>query len=277
MPVNQKYAEAFGSEPPLLADGNRAPDRRDISLRWLIGSALTGLTSSTLMGIALFAALDGQEQLAIPAEAMTSGFIGDNGAFHDGRKSSRVIQATVPAKLKDRVVMEIPTMIQDGSVQVVRREPFARIRMALAANHTSEKTYPRFDPLKMFSAEQSDAPATQARIGTLYGAQVESEVNLKVTDFPVDRLPAPLAEILPASDIEEMVRQSGSALAANEVKVASLYYIDPAASVAAISGSISRSISMRGWSRKMFPSQPGNGSARPTSSSSMISSRFPKT
>ena len=59
----------MGEEPPLIADGRAGPpDRREISARWLSGTFLTGLTSSVLMGVALFAALDGREQLATPPE-----------------------------------------------------------------------------------------------------------------------------------------------------------------------------------------------------------------
>ncbi|MGO7785670.1 M23 family peptidase, partial [Rhizobium ruizarguesonis] len=63
---------SLGNEPPLLADGRRAPYRREVSLRCLSGTFLTGITSSVLMGVALFAALDGRQQLAIPAEAYSS-------------------------------------------------------------------------------------------------------------------------------------------------------------------------------------------------------------
>ena len=53
----------------LAREVDLAPDRREISLRWLSGTFLTGITSSILMGVALFAALDGRQQLATPAEA----------------------------------------------------------------------------------------------------------------------------------------------------------------------------------------------------------------
>ncbi len=59
----------LGNEPPLIADGRSGPpDRREVSARWLSGTFLTGVTSSVLMGVALFAALDGREQLATPPE-----------------------------------------------------------------------------------------------------------------------------------------------------------------------------------------------------------------
>ena len=62
----------FGNEPPLLADRRRRPDRRQVSVRWLAGTLLTGLTSSALMGIALSAALDGRHTMASPAAATTA-------------------------------------------------------------------------------------------------------------------------------------------------------------------------------------------------------------
>ena len=69
MMTDKMMLRSLGNEPPILADGRRAPDRREVSLRWLSGTFLTGITSSVLMGVALFAALDGRQQLAIPAEA----------------------------------------------------------------------------------------------------------------------------------------------------------------------------------------------------------------
>lgn len=69
---NRNMLRSLGDQPPILADGRRAPDRREISMRWLSGTFLTGITSSLLMGVALFAALDGRQQLAIPAEAFAA-------------------------------------------------------------------------------------------------------------------------------------------------------------------------------------------------------------
>jgi hypothetical protein len=65
-------ARQMGDQPPLLAGGRKPPDKREISLRWLSGTFMTGITSSLLMGVALFGAMEGREQLAIPAEALAS-------------------------------------------------------------------------------------------------------------------------------------------------------------------------------------------------------------
>ncbi len=69
MPDAEDVIAELGNEPPLIADGRSGPpDRREVSARWLSGTFLTGVTSSVLMGVALFAALDGRQQLATPPE-----------------------------------------------------------------------------------------------------------------------------------------------------------------------------------------------------------------
>ena len=61
----------LGNEPPLLLnDGPKtAPVRRAVSIRWLGGTILTGVTSVFLMGGALMAALDNPNQFAGSPEA----------------------------------------------------------------------------------------------------------------------------------------------------------------------------------------------------------------
>ena len=85
----------MGEDEPLLADGRKAPDRREISIRWLSGTFLTGVTSSALMGIALFAALDGREQLAIPGEAFAAVDIDE--PIDGAEKGSRLITTKIAA------------------------------------------------------------------------------------------------------------------------------------------------------------------------------------
>ena len=59
---------SLGNDQPLISgNGRRAPDKRRVSMRWMSGSILTGVSSLLLMGGALYAALDGRQQLAKPA------------------------------------------------------------------------------------------------------------------------------------------------------------------------------------------------------------------
>src|SRR5450631_2854740 len=56
----------FGVDPAMEADGGRHAsfDRRKVSLRWLTGTLLTGLSGAALIGAAIYAALGHQTYFA---------------------------------------------------------------------------------------------------------------------------------------------------------------------------------------------------------------------
>ncbi|MGH6843758.1 MAG: M23 family peptidase, partial [Methylocella sp.] len=58
----------FGVDPAIEADGARHAsfDRRRVSLRWLSGTLLTGLSGAVLIGSAIYAALGHQTYFAEP-------------------------------------------------------------------------------------------------------------------------------------------------------------------------------------------------------------------
>lgn len=213
----------MGEEEPLLADGRKAPDRREVSIRWLSGTFLTGITSSALMGIALFAALDGREQLAIPGEAYAATDI-ETQPLEGAEKGSRLVSTTIAAKPSDKTIVEISTMTNEGERSVIRSRPFAHVKMALAANHAAKGEYPKFDPLKIFSSGKAE---TESTTGIIYGAEVESEIRLKTVDFPVNRAPYDYAAAMDAEEAEEDVRTNGSILTDETFQVAMLHYVNP--------------------------------------------------
>ncbi|WP_159953260.1 M23 family metallopeptidase [Rhizobium sp. 18065] len=227
MTNDRAMIRSLGSEPPILADGFRAPDRREISLRWLSGTFLTGITSCILMGVALFAALDGRQQLAIPAEAYAvmppDGDAADEA--QDVGRGARLFGPKIAARPVDKAILEVPTVLLDGEREVVRKQPFAHVKMALAADYQVQERYPPFDPLAIFATDQKNPPVAN-RTGTLYGSDVESEVVLKSTPFPA--MPdVPLAGEMSFDEVEENVRSNGSVLTDGNSQVAALSYIDP--------------------------------------------------
>jgi murein DD-endopeptidase MepM/ murein hydrolase activator NlpD len=225
MMTEKMMIRSLGSEPPLLADGRRAPDRREVSLRWLSGTFLTGITSSILMGVALFAALDGRQQLAIPAEAYASASA-DTHQDTSVTRGGRLIAPVIAAKPSDRAIMEVSTVVHDGEKEVVRRQPFSHVKMMLAANHVATEDYPDFDPLAIFSADEPQ-PAPQSRTGAIYGSDVESEVALKTVPFPTGKSDLNMAPGLSLDEVEENVRSNGSVLTDGNTQLAALYYVDP--------------------------------------------------
>ncbi|WP_312404986.1 M23 family metallopeptidase [Rhizobium sp.] len=215
---------SLGNEPPILADGRRAPDKREISVRWLSGTFLTGITSSVLMGVALFAALDGRQQLAIPAEASASvPSDHDNDSVQRGK---RLLGGKIVAMPTDRKIMEVSTVVHEGNRELVRRRPFAHVKMNLAADHVAPEAYPKFDPLAIFASSEAPPPPGN-RTGLIYGSNVESEVSLQTLAFPISGSTYAYAAPMTLEEVEENVRSNGSVLTAGDAQLSALYYVDP--------------------------------------------------
>jgi murein DD-endopeptidase MepM/ murein hydrolase activator NlpD len=215
---------ALGNEPPLVGDGRSGPpDRREVSARWLSGTFLTGITSSVLLGVALFAALDGREQLATPPEIAN---VDDMAAPDGAAKTARVVSPRTVAKARDRRRLEVSTVQKAGDRDVVRTLPFVQVSMALAAGHTTTRQYPPFNPLEVFAEDAASARPAVSQ-GLIYGAKVESEVMLRTVDFDVATASFDESSELSADEVEDVVRQTAAILTDGAVRVAALHYVDP--------------------------------------------------
>ncbi|MBN7757693.1 M23 family metallopeptidase [Nitratireductor aquimarinus] len=220
---NKQIEQAIGEDDPLIADGRSGPpDRREISARWLIGTFLTGVTSTVLMGVALSAALDGRQQLATPPEIALLGEIAD--PVGEAAKTGRLVTPHTISRGEDRRMMEVSTVMRSGDTDLIRTLPFVHAKMALTASHTTDKDYPPFDPLAVFA---EDGATSTARTGLIYGAKVESEVSLKSGDFPLWSSDFSSARSLSTEEVEVAVRNTGAILTDGDVQVASLHYVDP--------------------------------------------------
>ncbi|ESY75163.1 M23 family metallopeptidase [Mesorhizobium sp. M0051] len=231
MPDTEDVIAELGNEPPLIADGRSGPpDRREVSARWLSGTFLTGVTSSVLMGVALFAALDGRQQLATPPEIAELINLAGNGDSGEVAKTTRLVAPRQIAKAKDRRRMEVSMVTKVGDRDVIHTMPFVQIKMALGAGHTTSRAYPPFDPMQVFGDDSDDSaqPATaSAASGQIYGAKVESEMSLKTVDFPIETASFDEKSDLSADEVEKVVREAGTDLSDGAVQVASLHYVDP--------------------------------------------------
>ncbi|PRD40930.1 peptidase M24 [Phyllobacterium phragmitis] len=222
----ERHAIDPGNEPPLITDGRRGPpDRREISARWLAGTFLTGITSCMLMGVALFAALDGREQLATPPELLAHDEMQGPDSDSDTSKGDRVAATTAVQKNHDRRRFDVSTMQKVGEREVIRTRPFEYVRMALAADHPGSRKYPAFNALAIFS--EGAPPAQTASTGQIYGAKVESEVSLRTEDFPLATAKFDSSADLTADEVENVVRNTGLLLTDGDMQVASLHYVDP--------------------------------------------------
>ncbi len=216
----------LGDEDPLytrnLSSG--PPDRRRVSLRWLCGSVLTGILSAALVGGALQAAIGlGHNPIVRPALARSSGA----GTETQVAKGDRF--RPVPEPKVTRRVIQISTVTRTGDRDIVRVRPFAHVRTNLAAPVEPDVAarVPPFRPADLF-ADANEAPVEMAASDSIYGAEVDGEVAIKVSDLPPSGLPYDEAATLSVTEVEQSVRETAPFLAGGAVEVSSLPYVDPA-------------------------------------------------
>ncbi len=228
MQDTEEVIAGLGNQPPLIADGRSGPpDRREVSARWLSGTFLTGVTSSVLMGVALFAALDGRQQLATPPEIAELASLAGGGEAGEDAKTARLVPLRQVAKAKERRRMEVSMVTKVGDRDVIHTMPFVQIKMALAAGHTTSRSYPPFDPMQVFGDDSADKAVPSTAAGQIYGAKVESEMSLKTVDFPMETAAFDEKSDLSADEVEKVVREAGGKLDDGAVQVAALHYVDP--------------------------------------------------
>jgi murein DD-endopeptidase MepM/ murein hydrolase activator NlpD len=223
----QPPAVDLGDEDPLYTRqvSKGPPDRRRVSLRWLAGSVLTGIFSLVLVGGALHAAVGLDDALIVrPAFARGTPF-GEAGQL--ARKGDRF--RPVPESNVTRRVIQISTVTRVEDRDIVRVRPFAHVRTNLAAPVAAEVTarVPGFNPLDIF-AEGAPVPAEVVVSDSIYGAEVDGEVAIKVADFPLTGADYGAGDALADSEVERRVREAAGTLGQGAVETASLPYVDPA-------------------------------------------------
>jgi murein DD-endopeptidase MepM/ murein hydrolase activator NlpD len=213
----------FGDEPPLVTADNRngPPDPRRVSLRWLAGTVLAAMASTSLMGGALYVALDGRPSIAMPVDALDLSTVAD-------MPSDMIVKGDMQGPAEDakatRQVLKVSTITRDGDADLIKQKPFARISAPLVSR-TSDiaDAIPSFNPLRIFADANPDGDGVE---DTLYGAEVDGQMTVKVTDFPVDDPSLAPDSPLDAVAIEAMVRENARFLDGATVQVAALPFAD---------------------------------------------------
>ncbi|MCX2725220.1 M23 family metallopeptidase [Roseibium salinum] len=225
----------LGDEPPLRGYEGRSgmADRRQVSLRWLAGTVLTGVTSLFLMGGALTAALDGQYSVeaAPSADALVSGFpLTSDG----GRKGDRVLRTA--AEYSNKHAIDVNVVSREGNKDHIRVQPHVFVSATLATRKDPELAdrIPAFNPLNMFADNRDeDLPAgasdtgTQVLADSLYGAKLESEVSISLMPFPASSPAIDLTKTPSDAEVELAVRETARTLAIDAVEMATKTLVDP--------------------------------------------------
>ncbi len=224
----------LGDEPPLRGYEGRSgmSDRRQVSLRWLAGTVLTGVTSLFLMGGALMAALDGQYSVeaAQTPDAYQNGF-----AFSGkgGRKGDRVLRSAAEYSSKQNI--DVNVVSREGDRDHIRVQPHVFVSASLATRKDPDLAdrIPSFNPLNMFADNRDDAPVGLDDTGaplladSLYGAKLESEVGISLTPFPTASSAIDFDQTPSEAQVELTVRETARSLSIDAVDMATKSLVDP--------------------------------------------------
>lgn len=209
---------------PLAARGIKAqPDKRQLSARWLAGTFLTGITSSALMGVALLAALTTGKAIENPThQDSTSEALRLSGS--NGVKSNRLVSNFTIPEPADRQRMELSTIIRSNERSIVRTTPFMLAKMDLSASRQKQRSYPDFDPLKVFKNTSSNVKAAE---GSIYGVALENNVALANSPFELGNRRFDTSSLLSDDDVEEIVRNQAALLDEGVTQSAALSFVNP--------------------------------------------------
>ncbi len=226
----------LGIEPPLVVGemGDEAPVRRSVSIRWLSGTILTGLTSIFLMGGALMAALSNPHQFAeLPDSATASSGVENTAGIAFGRKGDRI--QPLLEEVSSRQILQVSTVTKQGERDFIKLRPFAKITATLAARESDvDDQIPEYDALRIFADTSTPEAPVASDTGDaggngddqFYGANVDGEVSVKVSDFPIGSSDIDTDSAPPTEDVEAIVRaslQTGDGAA----PMTALSYADP--------------------------------------------------
>ncbi|MFN4009762.1 MAG: M23 family metallopeptidase [Pannonibacter sp.] len=223
----QSHAQStvdLGETPPLVVydEGNGLPDRRKVSLRWLTGTVLTGLTSVMLMGGALVAALDGQYRVAAATNPDPAGL---SGSLTSGTKGDRVAKRS--AHFTNRQIIPVNVITRVGDRDFIKARPYVAVNASLSRQKSPdmEGRIPPFNPLQMFT----DGQQIQDRgiSDGIYSARAEGELSLSQTEFPVNSPMIDLDLTPSEAEVERLVRISAAALGNDSVDMAARAIVDP--------------------------------------------------
>jgi murein DD-endopeptidase MepM/ murein hydrolase activator NlpD len=173
----------------LQSTDGEIPQGRELSFAWLTGTVMTGLTSVLLMGAALYVSFQGQDTFSTAYKALqlAAPRLQQTVATDFTAKSSRI--RPVAATRSEREVIEASIRQDVDGREIIRNQPFTRLRATLATTATNlSADAPAYDPVAILNATR---PLQSAVLDlNVYGTDVEGEVAVRQADMRSDFVPA---------------------------------------------------------------------------------------
>jgi murein DD-endopeptidase MepM/ murein hydrolase activator NlpD len=203
----------LGNEPPLSVDGENTGlvDRHRISVRWFSGTILAGLCGAGLMSGAVFAALDGETNLATVPERVEAGLRNGVGAVVDRiTNSTRKADRLPPpgeANGARQVIRVSTTMRGSGNREIVKVRPFVRVagNLSLTVSELSANI-PAFNAQKMIARSEGIPVNAEDAAGT----EPDAEVSFITRDLATVLPRAKIAGVASLDEVLARVREAAS-------------------------------------------------------------------
>ncbi|MFD1254623.1 M23 family metallopeptidase [Devosia equisanguinis] len=185
-------AAGFEDSPALTVQSTdgEIPQGRELSFAWLSGTVMTGLTSVLLMGAALYVSFQGQDTFstAYAALQLAAPRIEQPTATDIMAKSSRL--RPIAATRSDLEIIEAAIRQNVDGREIIRNQPFTRIRATLATTATSlSADAPAYDPVAILNKTQPLKVASLDIATDVYGTDVDGEVAVRQAAMPANFVP----------------------------------------------------------------------------------------
>lgn len=197
-------ASGFEDAPALTVQSTdgEIPQGRELSFAWLTGTVMTGLTSVMLMGAALYVSFQGQDTFSTAYEALqiVTSEADEKEVLDATAKTDRI--RPVAETRSELEIVEASIRENVNGRDIIRKQPFQRIRATLATAATAlTENVPDYDPVAILEAnEPITADGDDAANPSIYGAEVEGEVAVRLAAMPISLVPPKAISDEAASD-----------------------------------------------------------------------------
>lgn len=192
----------------LSAEGTE-PGGREVSIGWLAGTVLTGVTSVLLMGAALYVSFAGIDSFSTAYKALDLAPSKTVSAAVAEGKTDRLRPILTTRSTRDEI--EASVMEAVGESNVIRNARFVRVNATLATSETIlTDDVVAYQPQDYLDAVESEIAATSLVSLDVMGEPVDAEVAVNTSALPL--------EFVPARSIDDAAAASFAAIGVSEVK-----------------------------------------------------------
>lgn len=199
--ITVRPAVDLGVMEPIEIDGQRhsAGDHHRVSLRWLIGTILTGLAGALLVGLSIFAELGHRNLLVKGPEIALTARPARHRSMINPRRRERLSQPVDITAAKQ--TFAVPVTIKVGTQEMMGKEFFTHVVTPLTITDLGyADEVPKFNPLDMISGSHLNQPGALA-----VPLSSDTGVTFQTTDLATVNTPGALAGQLNGSEVAAQI------------------------------------------------------------------------